>query len=288
VDATRFESGADAMQPTPRVVFIHGVNGRKKFKKWLGPLNESLRNAGIGAIDRAEVPEVRYRHHLGRKRDRNGQRTRVIATDAAVKAAYAANQDELLRLLRDYRRSSKSRLTDAPKPIRRHGAWIIRKWPPFRDAERYRRRRERVCAEVVKSMGPGEFIVIGHSLGSVVAADLLTRLESDQHVRLLITVGSPLGAGDWSRTWRTLTPFPFGKLDAWVNVYNPSDVVTGGVGLRQRTRRVIDIPIKPFAKTRSLHGQHRIGPYVSHPAVATAIRWAVRPTPRPRKEEVRS
>jgi len=37
-------------------------------------------------------------------------------------------------------------------------------------------------------MGPGEFLVIGHSLGPVVAADLLTRLKSDQHVCLLITV----------------------------------------------------------------------------------------------------
>src|SRR3954469_15762309 len=120
--------------------------------------------------------------------------------------------------------------------------------------------------------GPGEFIVIGHSLGSVVAADLLTRLGTDQHVRLLITIGSPLGAGDWSGTWKTLDPFPFGKLDAWVNVYNPYDLVTGGVGLRKRTQRVIDIPIKSFAKPWSFNAQHKIGPYVSHPAVAMAIR----------------
>ena len=240
------------MQSKPRVVFIHGVKGRKKFKKWLGPLNESLRDAGVEAIDRAEVPDVRYRRHLARKPDKKRRRTRGAESDAAPKAAYARNQDELRRVLRDFRKPSKSRLTKAPKPIRRHFSWMIRKSPLFKDAERYRRRRERVCAEVKKSMGPGEFIVIGHSLGSVVAADLLTRLESDQHVRLLITVGSPLGAGDWSRTWKTLDPFPFGKLDAWVNVYNPYDPVTGGVGLRKRTQQVIDMPIKPFAKTRSL------------------------------------
>ena len=129
-------------------------------------------------------------------------------------------------------------------------------------------------------MGAGEFIVIGHSLGSVVAADLLARLSADQHVRLLITVGSPLGAGDWSRTWKALKPFPFGKLDAWVNVYNPSDPITGGVGLRQRTRWTIDIPIGPFMPSTSVLSQHKIGSYLSHPAVATAIQWAVGGTPR--------
>lgn len=262
------------MPPKPRVVFIHGVGGRKKVQKWLRPLNESLRDAGVEEIDRAEVPDVRYQRYLSRKRDRKRRPTVLPPADAAAKAAYAVNQSELRRVLRDFRNRSKSRRT-APAPVRQNISWMVRKWPRFKDAEDYRRHRDRVCAEIMNQMGSGEFIVIGHSLGSVVAADLLTRLRSDQHVRLLITVGSPLGAGDWSRTWKSLDPFPFAKLDAWVNVYNPHDWVTGGVGLRKRTQRVIDIPIKKFGATRSMTGQHKIGPYVSHPAVATAIRWAI-------------
>lgn len=259
----------------PRVVFIHGVKGRKKIKKWLRPLNESLRDCGVQTIDRAQVPDVRYRRHLAKKQDRRRRPTRLRSADEAAKAAYAMNQDELRRLLKEFVNRSQSPLGKLPQPARRHASWISRKSPWFRDAERYRRRRERVCAKVLTQMGSGEFIVIGHSLGSVVAADLLTRLRSDQHVRLLVTVGSPLGAGDWSRTWKALKPFPFGRLDAWVNVYNPCDVVTGGVGLHQRTKWVIDIPIRPFKGSNSMGSQHKIGPYISHPAVGTAFRWAI-------------
>lgn len=39
----------------------------------------------------------------------------------------------------------------------------------------------------------GDLIVVGHSLGSVVAYDLLTRLPDSYRVRLLVTAGSPLG-----------------------------------------------------------------------------------------------
>jgi hypothetical protein len=265
------------------LVFIHGVKGRKKRKSWLGPLNESLRDSGVGTIDRAEVPDIRYRRCLAGKRDKQRYSTPVRSVDAEAKAAYTTNQLELRRLLRDFQRPSKaaSALAKVPRTARHHSAWIVRKIvPAFKDAERYRRRRERVCAEILTQMGPGEFIIIGHSLGSVVAADLLSRLGSHQHVRLLVTVGSPLGAGDWSRTWKALKPFPFARLDAWINVYNPHDAVTGGVGLRQRTKWVIDIPIRQFVPTNSVLAQHKIGPYISHPAVATAIRWAAGTTPR--------
>jgi hypothetical protein len=128
------------MQSKPRVVFIHGVKGRKKLKKWLGPLNESLRDAGVEAIDRAEVPDVRYRRHLARKPDKKRRRTRGAPTDAAAKAAYALNQKELRRVLRDFRKPSRSRLTKLPKPIRRHSSWIVRKLPSFKDAESLGRR----------------------------------------------------------------------------------------------------------------------------------------------------
>lgn len=39
----------------------------------------------------------------------------------------------------------------------------------------------------------GELVLIGHSLGSIVAYDLLTRLPESYRVRLFVTAGSPLG-----------------------------------------------------------------------------------------------
>ena len=182
------------------------------------------------------------------------------------------------RSLQPHRGPSSSSLTRLPRRARRELAWMIRRWPRFKDAHRYRSRRAEICAAVSAQLGAGEFIIIGHSLGSVVAADLLTRMRDDQHVRLLITVGSPLGVGDWSATWRTLKPFPFDRIDAWVNVFNVIDAVTGGVGLRTRTRYVVDLPIR-FGRWRGvdkpgLLRNHRIGGYMEHPAVALAVAWA--------------
>lgn len=264
--------------PSPRVVFIHGVGDAKKPEKWLTPLNKSLQGVGIDVIDVAEVPDVRYRKALRKRKDEKSERPERSDSTAEGKKAYQANQRQLSGLLAKQRRrqSPYSRL---PRPLRRHASWMARKG--LKDAERYRVRRERVCNLVLDQMGPGEFIVIGHSLGSVVAADLLTRLRPDQHIRLLLTVGSPLGAGDWSSTWNSLRPFPFHAVDAWVNVYNPYDYVTVGVGLRRRTRRVVDVPVRRF-KTGDrkwspswMQQQHKIGPYITQPAVRTAIRWAV-------------
>jgi pimeloyl-ACP methyl ester carboxylesterase len=39
----------------------------------------------------------------------------------------------------------------------------------------------------------GDVVVVGHSLGSIVAYDALTRLPDRYRVRLLVTAGSPLG-----------------------------------------------------------------------------------------------
>ena len=113
VDSARTTTGAAAMQSRPRVVFIHGVNGRKKRKKWLGPLNKSLRDAGVEAIDRAEVPDVRYDVIWQEAGTRRGD-VRCPPTDAATKAAYAVNQDELRRVLREFRELVKSPLTRLP------------------------------------------------------------------------------------------------------------------------------------------------------------------------------
>ena len=117
-------------------------------------------------------------------------------------------------------------------------------------------------------MGHGEFIVIGHSLGSVVAADLLTRLAARSARSPLDHGREPVGRWRLEPHLEELDPFPFGKLDAWVNVYNPWDPVTGGVGLRKRTRRVIDIPIKPFG-----HGLVRPQPRSGPTSAIRLSRW---------------
>lgn len=78
----------------------------------------------------------------------------------------------------------------------------------------------------------GPHVVVGHSLGSVIAYDVLQNVEEAPAVDALVTIGSPLGLGEvqdrlrpgWSR-WGG---YPTARLSGrWVNVYDPLDPVCG-------------------------------------------------------------
>ena len=78
---------------------------------------------------------------------------------------------------------------------------------------------------------PGTRVLVGHSLGSVVAYDLLRRGGAAQ-VTSLVTLGSPLPWATVRRALQEAAPTAPG-LDGvvWSNVFDPWDVVTAGKGL---------------------------------------------------------
>ncbi len=57
-----------------------------------------------------------------------------------------------------------------------------------------------------RSPAGGRVVVVGHGLGGIVACDLLTGLADDVDVRLLVTVGSPLGRPVDRRTFDPTRP----------------------------------------------------------------------------------
>jgi hypothetical protein len=78
----------------------------------------------------------------------------------------------------------------------------------------------------------GELVIIGHSLGSLVAIDLLDHLPEGLTVRRLITIGSPAGLPLLhAHSERLLKAFPFGIVGSWLNALSPWDHVTSGRGL---------------------------------------------------------
>ena len=75
----------------------------------------------------------------------------------------------------------------------------------------------------------GEIVLIGHSLGSVVAIDLLDHLPRSVHVRRFITIGSPAASSFLhDKSERLLKKFPYSRVGDWVNLYGRGDWVTGG------------------------------------------------------------
>lgn len=80
---------------------------------------------------------------------------------------------------------------------------------------------DRIVAEALTSQPT---VVVGHSLGSVVAYNILRTRAADLNVPLYLTVGSPLGI----RAIRTrLAPIAFpASVTTWLNYYDERDIVS--------------------------------------------------------------
>ena len=89
--------------------------------------------------------------------------------------------------------------------------------------------KDLVLARVDEQVGQGTGVLIGHSLGSVVAYEYLC-LYRPPSVKLLVTLGSPLGIP--KLVFDRLIPVPTdhggawpGAVARWVNVADPDDIV---------------------------------------------------------------
>lgn len=106
----------------------------------------------------------------------------------------------------------------------------------------------RVRALVASAFDASISVVLGHSLGSVIAYDLLRRGEivpDRRSVRTLVTCGSPLAIPSVRRGLNISDGEPL-KLPgdtAWINVFDPGDFVTGGMGLSTLSPEITDAEV---------------------------------------------
>lgn len=78
----------------------------------------------------------------------------------------------------------------------------------------------------------GEIVLVAHSLGSVIAIDLLKHLPLAVHVSRFVTLGSPANVDALHKgSERLLTRFPYARVDDWTNFFGHRDPITGGRGL---------------------------------------------------------
>jgi hypothetical protein len=134
--------------------------------------------------------------------------------------------------------------------------------------------RMQVGERVASEIGPETRVVIGHSLGSVVAYEALYA-HQDRPVRALITLGSPLGIRHL--VFDRLQPAPAGGVGAWpdgvaswTNIADDGDVVALVKELRpQFGERVDDVRVHNGAKA------HDISPYLTAKETGRAIAAAL-------------
>lgn len=135
----------------------------------------------------------------------------------------------------------------------------------------------RVRNRVVSASGADTRLLLAHSLGSVVAFDLLNRGELPQ-VTSLVTFGTPLA---WPTIRRSLTeqsPEAATRVTkgvpwvAWANVHDLRDAVTAGMNLRPIWSQVIDRPVEnPRLDAHGADG------YLRQSSLADAVITGLRP-----------
>jgi hypothetical protein len=146
----------------------------------------------------------------------------------------------------------------------------------FRDVAAYLDRdqvRQRVLDTVLQGVpASGPMVLVSHSLGTVVAMDLVTRLPNQVQVVQLVTAGSPLGMDSVFKRLLVGGPHRPDRVGGWLNAWCPADAVAIGCPLGDDWgERVIEV-ITNNPKDRA----HSIEEYLADRRVADAIGTTLR------------
>lgn len=128
--------------------------------------------------------------------------------------------------------------------------------------------REKIDTFVTGEMGPGNAVVVGHSLGSVVAYNVL-KDNPQFNVQRYITVGSPLGLNSFKTKLDTPLVMPHCIKHGWYNAYDDADVVA----LQPLADHFkIDPVIEDYKKVKNTtDNRHGIEGYLNDSSVALKI-----------------
>ncbi|AGL20470.1 serine protease [Actinoplanes sp. N902-109] len=119
----------------------------------------------------------------------------------------------------------------------------------------------------------GRMVIVSHSLGTVVALDLIAGLAPEVEVSLLVTAGSPLGLDAVYNRLRVGGPRRPARIGHWLNTWCPADAVAIGCPLRDDWGDQIEEIVADNPKDRA----HSITEYLADPAVARTVAAALEP-----------
>lgn len=141
----------------------------------------------------------------------------------------------------------------------------------FRDVAAYLDRdaiRKLVLDSVLDAVPrSGRIVLVSHSLGTVVAMDLLTRLPDDVEVVRLVTAGSPLGMDSVFTRLLSGGPRHPERVGAWLNAWCAPDAVAIGCPLRDDWGSGVREVVTNNHKDRA----HDIAEYLADPRVARFV-----------------
>lgn len=263
-----------------KVVYLHGIGGATESRQWLDPLNRELAAAGFDTLKSDDVIDFDYSGILQRSRplaDIDEPRATWKSAEEASSEAeseYLARSAKFESIIEKHQlRVSIPEAKVVREPVGDAVGALLSEVRHYAHDEQTRREIWRlVLAELPRR---GSIVLIGHSLGSVIAVDLVERLPEELKVSCLITLGSPLGTVGTLRKHSALLArsegFPFERVFQWVNVYEFRDPVTGGVGISSHYPMALDVPVQ----TGLPRENHSVNLYASHAVVAWAVGGAL-------------
>ena len=268
------------------ILYIHGIRADTAATQWASALDLALRRRGGGGVQARDLKlfAPAWRDELdGPVPDDDIESpalTYVKSGDAEYDHAvgrWSLRQAELERTLRRHgtlRSGPFGRLSDealdlAASPV---AARVVA------EVGRYCREtnRRHACLSAVLQQVPAgdDLIVIAHSLGSVLALDLLYHMPAGNDVKLLVTIGSPLGRDVARRHLRRVNDrFPAERVGPWLNVVGQWDPVAAGRGIAGRFPEALDV----FVDTGTVATAHFAAKYLDQDVVADAIDLALAP-----------
>lgn len=144
-------------------------------------------------------------------------------------------------------------------------AQILRDVAAYLDNDRVRRT---VLDAVRETLPPsGRMVIVSHSLGTVVAMDLIHQLNSDVDVALLVTAGSPLGLDAVYNRLLVRGPNRPERIGRWLNSWCAADGVAIGCPLRDDWHGQLDEIAVDNPKERA----HSITEYLADHPTARCI-----------------
>ncbi|MGW5377155.1 trypsin-like peptidase domain-containing protein [Nocardia sp. NPDC003999] len=308
---------AGAFGGTRHLLFLHGrsQHGRDPEllrREWTAGLNKGLTLAGLSTFDPADAFFPFYGDRLAallQPTEETALAPETMAVDHAL--AMAPTTPQARRL---YEQILQNAAADAGMPaedgqpadrveaeglgsigsaiasrLQRQLSWLAARTDldeliiaqVFRDVASYladEQIRQAVLDCVLETApASGRLTLVSHSLGTVVAMDLLTRLQPQLDVAVLLTLGSPLGLDAVYNKLLVPGPHRPERVGDWLNAWSVVDPITIGCPLRHIWKgQLREIPVDN-PKERA----HSIAEYLAHPAVAQAIHNGVAPTTGP-------
>lgn len=249
-------------------LFGHRMGDRTRLAYWVNRAYYPMpQDATCNSPDQVHVDddEISTRTIMALARGRSGDEDEAIAREIEDLADNAEEQAVLERIAgRLLTAASKAAATAMPGGT---GAkvlgpeWFRRIMAPkltrafLRDVYDFLYNRER-RAVMEQSLvdrlaaGGGPFVVVAHSQGSLIAYDVLRRLDPDRFkVPLFLTIGSPLGLDEVQhalRNWAGRRLDVPACVQRWVNVADQLDIVAGDAALNGAFAKgqVTDIPVR--------------------------------------------